>query len=494
MNYLSLDVGTTCCKCQLFSEEGSILAYRSEEYPLAVRGGEKYVDIEGVWSRVKEMMRFAAAKGGFSSMCISSFGESFVLLDKEGNILFLPMLYTDPRGEEEAEELLQRFGEEELLTRVGVLPQSMFSLSKLLWIKKHAPEAFARADKALLICDYLGCKLTGECVIDYALATRTGAFNVEERAFDKALLSACGIDVSLFSAPKPTGSIVGRVRRSLLEECGISGEVTLVLGSHDQMCSALGAGAVREGDAVDGMGTVECMTVLFSKKPSDTRMGRQGYPCVPYVVDGLYCTYMFNYSNGSLVNWFRNRLLHGWKGEEDDFFSYIEKGMGAAPTGILTLPYFAGAATPFQNINAKGAILNLTTDTSDSDVYKSILEGTAMEMRFNAEVVRKYGIGVRSAVATGGGANSKKWLQLKADIQNIPIKTLRSSEGGLCGCAMLQAAAAGRAKDLAEAAGIFAQYKEEFVPDAAMHAAYEGQYKKYKKLYKTLKELTDERV
>ena len=132
--------------------------------------------------------------------------------------------------------------------------------------------------------------------------------------------------------------------------------------------------------------------------------------------------------------------------------------------------------------------MNLTASAADADVYKSILEGTAMEMRLNTDVVRKYGIRIRSIVATGGGANSKKWLRLKADIQNIPIRTLRSSEGGLCGCAMLQAVAMGRAKDLAAAAQIFVQYTEKFIPDRAAHAAYAEQYKKYKKIYRTVKE------
>lgn len=488
MNFLSLDVGTTCCKCQLFSEEGDILAYKSEEYPLIERDGEKYVDILGIRAHLLDMMRYAAGKGGFSSMCVSTFGESFVLLGEGDEVLFLPMLYTDPRGEVEAEELLAAFGAEELYARVGVLPQSMFSLPKLLWIKKHAPTTFAKADKVLLICDYLGYVLTGERVIDYGMATRTGAFNIGKLAFDTAVLSKFGIDVGLFSLPKPTGGIVGKVRGDILRECGIEGEVTLCVGSHDQICSALGAGAVKAGDAVDGLGTVECMTALFDKVDAQTQMGLEGYPIVPYAVKGLYCTYMFNYSSGLLVNWYRKKILHSYCGEDGDFFSYIEKGMKDAPTGILTLPYFAGAATPFQNIGAKGAMLNLSADHTDSDLYKSILEGTAMEMRLNAETVKKYGIEVKSAVATGGGANSKKWLKLKADIQDIPFKTLRSSEGGLCGCAMLQAVAMGKAKDLAEAKEIFVQYTGETLPNGAGHAAYEEQYKKYKKLYRTVKE------
>ena len=330
--------------------------------------------------------------------------------------------------------------------------------------------------------------MTGERAIDYALASRTGAFHIGKLTFDEDFLNELGVPVSLFSTPMPTGSIVGMIKKRVAKDLGLSEHCMLVLGSHDQICAALGAGVVKEGDAVDGMGTVECITTVFSKKPSDCTMGEQGYPCVPYAVKGLYCTYMFNYSNGSLVSWFKDELLHGYRGNEENFFSYIEKDMKRAPTGILTLPYFGGAATPYQNIHAKGAILNLTLRATDRDVYRSVMEGTAMEMRLNLETASAYGIKVTGATATGGGANSGLWLQAKADIENIPFRTLRSSEGGLCGCAMLQSVAMGQFADLEEAAKLFVQYREEFFPDADVHAAYEEQYSKYKKLYQTLKE------
>ena len=139
-------------------------------------------------------------------------------------------------------------------------------------------------------------------------------------------------------------------------------------------------------------------------------------------------------------------------------------------------------------MNAKGAILNLTTETADCDLYRSLMEGTAFEMRLNAETVLPYAITVQNAVVTGGGANSEKWMQIKADIQNIPIKTLRSSEGGLCGCAMLQAVALGNAVNLYEARDVFVRYLREFVPRCEQHHAYERDYQKYKKLYQILKE------
>ena len=110
-----------------------------------------------------------------------------------------------------------------------------------------------------------------------------------------------------------------------------------------------------------------------------------------------------------------------------------------------------------------------------------------MEMRLNAEVVKNYGVKIKSLVATGGGANSSKWLQIKADIQGIPVQVLRSSEGGLCGCAMLQAVALGDAKDLAEAKKIFVRYVGEHQPKNT--SVYEAQYERYQKIYNTIKEL-----
>ena len=482
MNYLSIDIGTTGCKCQLFSEKGEILQYLFTEYDFLTLNGYQYVDIHAIEKYLRQMIVAVSEKYEISSICISSLGESFVLLDKDDNVLFYPMLYTDARGEKEAEEIKLRIGEENAFLTTGVIPHSMYSLSKLLWIKNNYPDLFEKADKVMLICDYFGYLLTGERVIDYALASRTGAFDIEKLTFSKAFLDTFGIPMSLFSAPKRAGTVVGKLKA----EFGI--DAVLVLGSHDQVCTALGAGVLDVGDAVDGMGTVECITTLFKDKPSCVEMGKQGYPCVPYAVEGLYCTYILNFSCGSTVNWLRKKIMHGYKGDEKDFFSYIEKGMSNEPTGIITLPYFGGASTPYQDLNAKGAIMNMTTETTDSDLYKSVMEGTSMEMRLNAEVAGRYAITVKKAIATGGGANSEKWLQIKADIQNIPYKILRSSEGGLCGCAMLQAVALGGAKDLCDAREIFVQYEKEFIPNADQHNAYEAQYKKYEKLYKTIKE------
>ena len=430
-----------------------------------------------------------AIKHEINSFCVSSLGESFVLLDKDDNLLFPPMIYTDERGEDEAKEMSALIGDEKIFKISGVLPHNMYSISKLLWIKKNHPEKYEKADKLLLVGEYIGYLLTGERVIDYSLASRSGIFDIEKLEFSHEMLDALGIPFSLFSKPMRAGSLVGPVKKELIKELGIKGDPVLILGSHDQVCTSLGAGLLKEGDAVDGMGTVECITTLFSEKTENIEMGRQGYPCVPFAIDGLYCTYILNYSCGSTINWFRKKIMHGYSGEGGNFFEYIEKAMPDGPTKLLLLPYFGGASTPFQDNSARGAILGLDTETTDSEVYKAIMEGTAMEMRLNAETVKDYSITIDNIVATGGGANSARWMQIKSDIQNIPVKILRSSEGGLCGCAMLSALGLKQVKNLEEAKEIFVRYTSEFTPSAEAHASYEPKYQKYKKLYKTVKEL-----
>ena len=485
MKFLSVDVGTTCCKCQLFDENGEILCYKSEEYGFLKKDGENYIDLNAVWHKLKAMIKALEYKD-ITSVCISSLGESFVLLDENDNVLFHPMLYTDARGEDEAKWVEQKLGNEQIFNVTGVTAHSMYSVYKLLWIKNNHPDLFSKAKKVMLVCDYLGYLLTGKRVIDYSLSARTGAFDIRKLCFSSELLEEVGLP-NLFSTPQRAGYKVGKVKEGLVKELGLSSSPMLVLGSHDQVCASLGAGAIENGDAVDGMGTVECITTLFDKPSSDIRMGIQGYPCVPYVVEGTYCTYVLNYSCGSTVNWFRKKIMHGYCGDEKDYFAYMESKMDDEPSGIYVLPYFGGASTPYQDLNAKGAILNLTTLTEDYQVYKAIMEGTAMEMRFNGETVKKYGIKIRSLVATGGGANSDAWLKIKSNVQKVKIKTLRSSEGGLCGCAMIQAVAMGVVDGYKDAKKLFVVYDKQYFPSAKDCEKYDAHYSKYKKIYKAVR-------
>lgn len=488
-NYLSIDVGTTCCKCQLFSENGEILEYISKEYGFKQIDNESYVDILLIKENVLAMIKEVCAKYQITSVCVSSFGESFVLLDEDDNIAFYPMLYTDPRGSEEAKKISDKFGEEHMFEVTGVIPQAMFGISKLLYIKKHYPDAYVIGKKALQVCDYVGYILTGERKIDYSLAARTGIFNIDRLEYDDELVNELEIDKNLFSLPCPTGTIVGKFTNVIKEELNIDYDVTVVLGSQDQVCNAIGCGCLHPGDATDGIGTVECITPIFDFKSNDLRMAKEGYPIVPFLKKDSYCTYICNYASNSITNWFRNELAHKYKDTYNDFFDYIEDKMTDEISDIYCLPYFAGSCIPYQDMEIKGAFVGLTTSTRDDEIYKAIIESLAMEMRFEVENGKKFGISVSKLIATGGGSLSRKRLQLKADIQNVEVITPRSQEGGLCGCAVLQSVALGQFKTYEEACNHFVKMKDVYKPNIDKHVLYEDKYQKYLKMYQNIKNI-----
>ncbi len=487
MKYLSIDVGTTCCKCQLWSDGGEVIFHDGCEVALKETQDGQYVDIENIVVLIKELIKSASSYGKIDSIAFSSLGESFVLLDKDDNILTLPMLYTDVRGEEQAKRVKEKFGSDVIFKKTGVCPHPMYSIYKLLWIKENLPDVYACADKLLLVGEYVGYLLTGERVIDYGLAARTGIFDVRNKVFCADLLDELGVSLDLFSKPMKTGNVVAKVSEKVANELNLNPDCRLVLGSHDQICATVGAGVINDGEAGDGMGTVECITSVFSKIPDSAEMGEMGYPIVPFF--DKYCTYILNFSSGSLVEWYKKKIMHGYSGDKKNFFAYIEEDIEKRTTDLLMLPYFMGCATPYQDSAIKGAILNLDLNTSDADIFKAILEATSLEMRLNMKVIKRHGINVKNFVATGGGARSDGWLKIKSSVAGRKIKRIISSEGGLCGLAIMQAVAMGSCETYADAVKKFVKYDKEFVPDESKKDYYDKKFAKYEKLYHALKEI-----
>ncbi len=486
MRYLGLDVGTTRLKCGVYNEDGSLAYESAVDYGEAQKGNERYVDIDTIVQSARTTLANAYAACPFDALAVSSLGESFVLLDGDDTVLFPPMLYTDGRGNDEAQKALRHA--DTIFAVAGVYPQGMYSAYKLLWIKNNLPALYASARKVMLVNEYIAYLLTGVRALDSSMAARTGIADVRKKEISASLCTLLGIDKNLFSPVVPCGSAVGKVRASILSEWGATHDVYVVSGGHDQVCAALGSGAVDEGACVDGMGTVECITALY-RHPSDRcDMGACGYPNVPYATGDLYCTYLLNYTCGSLVRWW---LSHCFSQEDilsGIAFAAAEKEFTDAPTGILVLPYFAGAATPYNDAAAKGAILNLNLSDSPSRIYQAILEGLCFEMRLNLETVGKYGIRPDKLIATGGGSHSERWLRIKADILNLPVYPLKGKEAGVCGAAML-ACAAVTGKNLAEIARKFVRFEAPVMPRKSAVAAYGAQYAKYEKLYSLVKAL-----
>ncbi len=485
MKIAGLDIGTTGCKLTVFDENGNHLGKAYREYPVrrSVSGHE--IDITAMTESIYDVIAEAAGQiPDIAGIGVTSFGETFVLLDDAGKPLHTAMLYTDPRGAEECAELTKKLGAERIARITGLVPHEMYSISKMMWIKRNQPEVYRQAGSIRLIEDYVVELLSGKARLDYALATRTMAFDINTLTWSEEIFSAAGIDVSLMSEPVPIGAKAGTISSEASKRTGLNPDCVIVSAAHDQVAAAVGAGAFDGSVAVDGAGTTECLTPVYDSLPDIAVMSKGYFSVVPHAVPGKYVAYAFNYTGGALIQWCMKTF-----GQGETYDSMEAAYTREEPTGILVLPHFAGAATPYMDIGSKGAIVGLTTEVDAATLYRACMEGVAYEMRVNYEALDGSGIHFRKLNATGGGAKSKAWMQMKADILNLPITALKISDAGTVGSAMLTGVAVGLYAGLEDAAGHMVREAETYQPRPDMHEKYMQVYERYKKLYQAVRPL-----
>ncbi|MBQ9086076.1 MAG: carbohydrate kinase [Clostridia bacterium] len=485
-----LDIGTTGCKLSVYDDLGEFAFNSYREYEVRRQGGTHEIDPSGIFDAVCQVIREACASYELTAIGVTSFGESFVALDERDEILLPAMLYTDPRGEEECRILCDRLGEKRVTEIAGVKPHTMYSLPKMMWIRENLPEVYGQIKRLMLMEDYVVYSLCGVAQIDYSLAARTMAFDIREKCWSAELLAAAEIDESLLSRPVPTGSVAGKMKKALADALGVKNEIVIVSGAHDQVASAVGAGVLAPGEAVDGTGTVECVTPVFDRIPEEEAVYAEGYSVVPYVFDGTYVCYALSFTGGATLKWFRDNFAKRFEGK--NVYAELDRQVSEEPTGILVLPHFAGAANPYMDNGSRAAMIGLTIEHTAADLYKALMEGVTYEIMTNIEHLESAGICPDGLYATGGGASSDVWMQIKADILGRPVTALRAKEVGACGTCMLAGVATGIYKDLEEAKKRFVKVRKTYFPRERQYQTYQDYYKAYRRLYDAVRPIVEE--
>jgi xylulokinase len=487
-----LDVGTTGCKIALYDEKAQILETYYTEYDAVRQRGEHEIDFGVIREKVMGVLKKATEKYEMTALGVTSFGETFVMLDDNDTILAPSILYTDPRGTEECSVLGGAMGEDRLTLLTGVKPHCMYSIYKMMWHKRNTPILFEKCKKILLCEDFIIYCLTGVRQISYSLAARTGAFDIEKKCWIKEMFDTAGIDIDLMSTPVREGSVCGRINETVKHELGIDYDVAVVSAGHDQIANMVGSGIFEKTQAMDGTGTVECIPVILPQKPTDLAFYQGGYAVVPFL-NGEYACYAFSFTGGATLKWFRDNFAEAeYKkavAEKKNVYALLDEGVKEAPTEILVLPHFAGAATPYMDNDAKAAFVGITLETDKSDLYKALMEGTSYEMRLNFSILKKYVGEIKEIRTTGGGASSDVWLQIKADILQNEIIALHCKEVGAAGAAALAGHAVGVYKTVKEATETMAPVRKVFSPKEDNSLEYTECYQKYANLYQAIKNL-----
>lgn len=482
---LGVDIGGTGCKCVAFRNDGTQLAIAYTEYPLASGSANLPPDVltSSVFQVIERCTDQLEEKQDIVAITISSFGESFVAVDEAGNALTDILLYFGNTESEEFSCLVKRVGEEKFMEIARILPDASYSLSKMLYTKKIAPKPVW---KFLFVAGFICYQLTGKAYADVSLACRSLLYDVKNRCWSRDLLADCGIEEDTLPEVLPTGGKIGTILPDIATQLGLPKDVLVVMGSHDQIVNALGAGVQEIGEAVDTSGTCECITPLFPAIPENLDFQRENFACVPYLEDRGYVTYAYNISAGSVVRWYRDALAYHLKEGDRSIYDVLNEQCPKEPTNLMILPFLQGmGGTPDVDPGATGIIAGLTTQTRLPDIYRAILEGVTFEMRYNQEKLTENGVYFHKLYACGGGARSKVWLQIKADILGCEIIPVKSEETGAMGSAILGIAAV-TGESPFEIAKRFWHYDKPIAPMAEQQTIYNRKYQMYKafrKLY-----------
>ncbi|WP_455381141.1 FGGY-family carbohydrate kinase, partial [Salinispira pacifica] len=299
MHLIGLDVGTTGCKAVVFDESGGELSRAYREYGIDTDDrGKAEQDAEEVWRLACEVLSEAAewaatASGPLRSaaLSVSVQGDAIIAVDAAGKALCPAQLGMDYRPASYARRTAEVFGEFELFERTGMRPHALNSFVKLLWLRDNYGDAYTRADRIVTYADFVNRKLGAGFSIDLTMASRTMAFNLMDRRWDREILDAFDISPALFSDPVESGTSLGRIDRSLAHQLGLPEETILVSGAHDQPAGGVGAGVVGDGTALDSTGTAEVLSVAFPAPALSREMFDGYYPCYLHAVPGQYFTF-----------------------------------------------------------------------------------------------------------------------------------------------------------------------------------------------------------
>jgi xylulokinase len=454
---VGLDVGTTGVKAVAISPDGCVVGSATEDYALSTpKPGWAEQDPEDWWRAAQACLaRLPDGHVGLSGQM-----HGLVVLDAEDRVLRPAILWNDQRTAVECAEIEATVGLDRLIELTGNRALTGFTAPKLLWLRHHEPDTYARIRHVLLPKDYVRLRLTGERAIDAAEASGTLLFDVAERRWSDEVCNALEVP---------------------LEWLPTVHESTEIAGAGDQASAALGVGIVSPGPVSVVLGT---SGVVFAVLPSYAPDVRARVHVFCHAVPGTWHAMGVMLSAAGSLAWLR-RVVGAGYGVLDE-----EAARWAPGTeGLLFAPYLAGERTPHADPDARGAFTGLSLRHDRGALARATLEGVAYGLRDSLELLRELGVRPDVGRASGGGATSDLWLRIVAAVLGLPLERTESEEGSAFGAALLAGVRAGVFRDAADAVARCVRVRDRIEPDPEWSAAYAQGYERYRLLYPTLRPL-----
>lgn len=491
MYMMGIDIGTTGTKAIVFDLNGKIITNAYRTYPLhCPELGWRELNPSEVLDSVKYCIKRCCAHDvgqHIGSIAVSAQGEAMVALDSQNNILGNTMVSFDTRNIEVVEKLKEHPNLEDYEHITGIPLHTMFSVSKLLYIKKNEPTRYSNTALFLTFGDFISHWLSGIAVMDYSSASRTMLFDVQNKNWNTQMIEELGLDENKLPQLAPCGTAIGTILPEIAAQLNLNPSAIITTGGHDQICCALGAGILEAGIAMNSMGTTDTILCVRDTFPTNNDLINANIPCGSYCTDNLYACHSFVLSTGSLIEWCKKTFFPNGTINFEQLNNYISEN--PAPNEVFLLPHFSGSGTPWMDSSSKGIIAGITLDTTPFDIYHGVLEGICFELKLNLENMIDSGADIHTIKCIGGASSSIPYLQLKADIYNRPIIMQNITEAGCLGAALLSAYGAELITDLHKNLESITQASCTIFPDKTRAELYQAKYQKFKNLYSANKQL-----
>ena len=484
--YVGIDLGTSAVKLLLVDGQGTILNEVSREYPLIFpHPGWSEQRPEDWWTAVREAL--PELLHGFDASEVAGIGaggqmHGLVILDSQDRVIRPAILWNDGRTAEEVAYLNEEIGRKKLSELTANIAFAGFTAPKILWIRKHEPENFARIAKIMLPKDYINYCLTGVHSCDFSDASGMLLLDVEHKCWSEEMLEICGVTKEQMPGLYESWQVTGTLKPGIAAELGLPETVKVVAGAGDNAAAAVGTGIVGEGGCNISLGTSGTVFISAERFGVDPNNALHAFAHA----DGGWHLMGCMLSAASCNKWLCEDIL----GTSD--YAGEQAGIRDEDLGrnhVFFLPYLMGERSPINDVDARGTFTGITMDTSRKDLVLAVLEGVAFAIRDSFEVARSLGLDIPRSRICGGGSKSPLWRKIFAGVLGIPLDTVKTEQGPGYGGAMLAMVGCGRFASVKEAAEALVEVGGTTKPDPALTARYEEQYRKFRLIYPALKNI-----
>jgi xylulokinase len=486
---IGVDCSTSAAKAVVFDPAGRSLAESRRAFPVRhPRSGWAEQDPADWWTATSEAVAEAAGRveaSRIAALSVTHQRESFVCLGEKGDPVRPAMLWLDIRATAEVD----RYGTEAVHAATGKPPNPTPAWYKLLWLAAHEPETLARTAKVVDVGGYLLHRLTGRWVTSWASADPLGLVHLSSFTYDRGLLAAVGLEEDRVPALLAPGAVAGALTGEAAARLGLPAGLPVVAGAGDGQSAGLGCNVTAPGRAYLNLGT-GVVSGTYAERFSHAKAYRTMGGAIP----GTYVLETFIGGGTHNVSWFVEHLA-GLHPEEMGLGLSAEQILEAAAEllppgaeGLLCLPYWTGALTPYWDGHARGALLGLSGIHGKAHIHRAILEGLSLEQRLLSDgAAAATGEPIDEFVVLGGGSRSRLWCQILADVLGRPVRLARERESTALGVGMLAAAAVGIHPDVRTAAAAMSERRGTFEPRPEAGRIYGHLFDTYRGIYPALR-------